>query len=49
MSRNGLMIFLTRPVSLLFIVCSVLFIVTTFVKPQKVLKAFFEKKTAVDK
>lgn len=35
MSRNGFMIFLTRPVSVFFIVCSALFIITQFVKPSK--------------
>jgi putative tricarboxylic transport membrane protein len=45
MTRNGLLIFLTRPASLLFVVLSVLFIVTTFIKPQKVFKRLLEPRS----
>lgn len=44
MSTNGLMIFVTRPVSILFVVLSVIFIATSVVKPREVLAKIMEKR-----
>ncbi|MCC8191335.1 MAG: tripartite tricarboxylate transporter permease [Planctomycetes bacterium] len=43
MSRNGLWIFLTRPASLIFVVLSLLFLLTTFIKPQHIVTRLFRK------
>lgn len=49
MTRNGWWLFLTRPASLLFVILSALFIVTTFVKPKEVLAWILKKRQSQPK
>jgi len=44
MSNNGMMIFLTRPASLLFVVLSIVFVITTFISFKDILNWVFKKK-----
>ncbi|MDR1316721.1 MAG: tripartite tricarboxylate transporter permease [Spirochaetales bacterium] len=46
MNQNGMMIFLERPASLLFVILSLIFILTTFIKPGDIIKRMAEKSAA---